>query len=82
MENKNKPAYPLSAKFYNEEIGRGISPRDYKGLTKRELFAMAAMQGLCSDGKYTEGRVYNPYLPIMAVSIADDLLKALDNEKA
>ena len=35
MENPNKPAYPTNARMHSDAMG----------LTKRELFAMAAMRG-------------------------------------
>lgn len=43
MENKNKPAYPT-------EYLKGINYES--GLSKREIFAMAAMQGLCANSAF------------------------------
>jgi len=40
MSNSNEPAYPTSQGDH------------YQGLTKREVFAMAAMQGLCANPRY------------------------------
>jgi hypothetical protein len=47
------------------------------GLTKRELFAAMAMQGLCAinDGELSHNRA------AYAVEHADDLLAALDKSK-
>lgn len=46
------------------------------GLTKRELFAMAAMQGFCSDSNMNlEG------IPKAAVDMADALLAELDKTR-
>lgn len=43
MTNPNDPAYPIKEHLTS----------DAAGLTKREAFAMAAMQGLCSNPNYT-----------------------------
>ena len=51
---------------------------DYLGLTKREMFAMAAMQGLLSANATYGGRTDdNVSLSRNAVQIADALLKEL-----
>ena len=59
-----------------------------QGMTKREAFAMAAMQGIISgfdpetkcNGCYIPASEY-PHLMIQAVQIADELLKQLEIQK-
>lgn len=43
------------------------------GLTKREAFAMAAMQGFCADGSMNPSKI-----PDAAVKVADALLAELE----
>lgn len=68
MENKDKPAYPVGIKNTN----------DYtivEGMTKREVMAMAAMQGILSNpGRSNVGG----NAAKDALLMADELLKALD----
>ena len=47
------------------------------GLTKREAFAMAAMQGICASSP----SVSNEIIAIEAVNLADNLLKQLENNQ-
>ena len=47
---------------------------DCGGLTKREAFAMSAMQGICSSGP----TVGNATIVIEAVNLADALLAELE----
>ena len=49
----------------------------YTGLTKREAFAMAAMQGICASSP----SVSNEIIAIEAVNLADNLLKQLENNQ-
>jgi hypothetical protein len=80
MKNADKPAYP-SVK--PDLLDKGLS-----GLTKREMFAMAAMQGLCSNafffqqlGKYEDkagSEVVDPFIASRSIEIADELLKQLE----
>jgi hypothetical protein len=76
LKNSDKPAYPI--------VHGPYIPSD-KGLTKREMLAMAAMQGLCSkpnDDKYhvNDGWLHPGTVAKCAIEIADELLKQLDNE--
>lgn len=80
QNNGNKLAYPVS-----ETQHTGFSATHDKiyttvvdgGLTKREMFAMAAMQGLC--GNSTPGSHHIPEnLAKEAVQYADELLKQLE----
>jgi len=75
MNNGDKPASPSDFNFTNQ-LGKNVHEMN-TGLTKREIFAMAAMQGLIScDNEYTP---HNWEVRIAAVSVgmADALLKEL-----
>jgi hypothetical protein len=57
------------------------------GLTKRELFAAMAMQGILANlhtfekGKYTrEGVQVTPSVTILALDVADMMIEALNRE--
>lgn len=68
MENKDKPAYPTNARMHSDAVG----------LTKREMFAMAAMQGLSSCP--IPGSHNRPdEIASSAIKIADELLKQLES---
>lgn len=77
ITNSERPAYPVAD-----------LPENYQGLTKREMFAMAAMQGLISQAsssiessdKYTcNGGWVNPEtIALNAVKMANELLKQLE----
>lgn len=87
MKNGNQPAYPNIDKFDNGTIC-GADVTGPSGLTKREVFAMAAMQGLLSNTGYIqrletnfkEKAVYdmNAMCAREAVDMADELLKQLE----
>ncbi len=77
MENKNRPAFPLSDSGV-------ISNSD--GLTKRELIAAMAMQGLLSNPEYVMSSEVDTEVTTNetlndaarhAVKAADELLKQL-----
>lgn len=72
--NGKDPAFPGLEKFemFDDEKARYVEV--YKpsgGLTKREEFAKAAMQGLCANYSYDGAISFN------AVEIADALIAAL-----
>jgi hypothetical protein len=70
-DNSIQCAYPIL------ETDTGIS--FHPGLTKREAFAMAAMQGLLASKAMYGGRTGgNKSLSINAVQVADALLKELE----
>lgn len=71
MENGNLPAYPLP-----REISETMPNT---GLSKREMFAMAAMQGLCSayHWQLRKGMTYEQDVASLSIAIADELLKQL-----
>ena len=66
MTNPNDSAFPI-------DFDRAISPEF--GLTKREAFAMAAMQGILAGPDITCGAVASE-----AVTFADYLIAALNKE--
>ena len=70
MKNADMPAHPI------ELSGFGLyAPEAHYGLTKREMFAMAAMQGLCAhSGDYHEFS----HLASDAVNYADSVLAELE----
>jgi hypothetical protein len=88
MENSNTPAYPILDKAISEGVDLGLELKA-PGLTKREMFAMAAMQGLCSNsffiqqlGKYEDQAgpdAIDPYIAGRSIEIADELLKQLES---
>lgn len=79
MKNGDKPAYPVHG-------GNGDDPRNQiiqGGLTKREMFAMAAMQGiLACPNQLLMGDQRTDSSPKMvasaAIKYADELLKQLE----
>ena len=70
MENKDRPAFPITEE-QTDRIEEGVDM--YYGLTKREYFAAAALQGLCASD-YAGGQRKHAE---MAVELADELIKAL-----
>ena len=50
MKNADLPAMPIELNGFGQ-----YAPEAHIGLTKREMFAMSAMQGICSnpDDRYT-----------------------------
>ena len=85
MKNADLPAMPTKGvisdtnEVWNFQTGDN-SEFQFVGLTKREMFAMAAMQGICSnpDDRYTYEQLAGH-----AVKQADALLAELEktNEK-
>jgi hypothetical protein len=70
-DNAYKRAYPIDT-----DITQGQFPPE-GGLTKREMFAVMAMQGILSSGSdAAAGNVTR-----WAVEYADELLKALEETK-
>jgi hypothetical protein len=78
MENTDRPAYPTNARMNSE----------MNGLTKREMFAMAAMQGMLSNPQYTHELKSmfnqniitdtNAMLVRESIDMADELLRLLE----
>jgi hypothetical protein len=72
MKNSDMPAMPQSDAVINNV---NILPEHCIGITKREMFAMAAMQGLCAhSGDYHKFE----HLADDAVNYADAVLKMLE----
>lgn len=74
MENGNQPAFARPAFSY----GMGEFHAEQIGLTKREYFAAMALQGLCA---IPSTRGSNADHAAVAVSMADELLKALETNQ-
>lgn len=83
----NEPAFPTQ--MWDEELKEATWLDG--GLTKRELFACAAMQGFCSNHPYLKQlderaieakTCLEKALAAACVSYADALLKELSKEKA
>lgn len=78
--NPNESAYPQSG-FSNaqgEVFLAGHYFGEVNGLTKREAFAMAAMQGLCANSHYATADCV--VIAGYAVSQADALIEELNRE--
>lgn len=81
MTNADKPAYPIVPPVFEE----GPAFEGSNGLTKREAFAMAAMQGIVKEYVYQDsvtGETHgHDFVAQMAIKVADELLKELENRK-
>jgi len=67
MSNKDSPAFPVGGDWTS-----------HSGLTKREVFTLGALIGLCADPKFVGREISKA-----AISVADNTLKLLeDNEDA
>ena len=76
IKNSDVPAMPIELNGFGQYASEA-----YTGLTKREMFAMHAMQGLLasaadSDGQWTNAGPDN--VAFEAVAFADALLKELE----
>lgn len=84
MKNADNPAMPLSGDAYQDFAHYDGTPKtgynpECQGLTKREMFAMNAMQGLIAANSTYGGRTDNrALLAADAIAHADALLKELD----
>ena len=74
MKNGDLPAMPIELNGFGQ-----FAPEAYIGLTKREMFAMAAMQGLIASD--TCGTLHEPRRAELAVKQADALLAELERTK-
>jgi len=83
MKNGDLPAMPVdTAQLYESRCNNGTWELGSLGLTKREMFAMAAMQGLLSLGATYKGSTTNKHLLAAdAVAHADALLAELEKTK-
>ena len=81
MNNGDKPASPLDSIAESDMCG-GYN-YEHSGLTKREAFAMAAMQGIMVNSNPQVSDDSSIYLvAAIAVDQADALLAALENNDA
>jgi len=88
MKNGDKPANPTIADLTGDKNGTYLSESAtqngvmFYGLTKREMFAMAAMQGLLSNAPFVQSlghyNLDHKALINVAVGVADELLKQLE----
>jgi hypothetical protein len=83
-ENGSKPAYPDPMRGAEQSISNQTPEKLGQGLTKREMFAMAAMQGLLSSCDATVQHMEPnaqtiEYLVELSVTAADSLLKHLES---
>jgi hypothetical protein len=85
MSNADQPAYPVEVYGDGTGIQTGEMSGMATGLSKREMFAMAAMQGLLSNPVYHNPELRHkmvtvPALAETAIVYADELLKQLDKD--
>ena len=77
MKNADMPAMPIEGEFWVDSTKPELGVENYNGLTKREMFAMHAMQALATNSGYgTWEDMAND-----AVNIADALLAELERTK-
>ena len=86
MKNSDMPAMPLSGDAYTDINGNAMTEGSIEpgmGLTKREAFTMAAMQGLLSNPSIIDSFVpeVKAWIADHSAKMADAQLKALDNEQ-
>ena len=74
MSNADEPAYPADTVIYREGDGTRRIVRG--GMTIRQRFVMAAMQGLCADPNLTH--MSADCLAIRAIDTADATLAAME----
>ena len=73
MKNSDMPAMPIEINGFGQ-----YAPEAFTGLTKREMFAMAAMNGIMSN---SNDRYTYEQLAWHAVAQADALLSELEKQK-
>lgn len=81
MSNANESAYPVMIQSYPARDGDYTQHASEGGLTKREMFAMAAMQGLLActaDDLEDNIESTSDGIADYAVECADALLDALE----
>ena len=85
MKNGDMPAMPceIEARVAQDNLGVDLNSayewhKSQSGLTKREMFAMAAMQGICAN---SSDRYTYEQLAGHAVAHADALLNQLEQTK-
>lgn len=75
MKNGEQPAYAYDEEYVYHQNGQGVAyVTKSGGLTKREVFAGLAMQGMCAQFGHGKPEAYAK----LAVDYADALLKELE----
>lgn len=81
MDNKiitgNEPAYPILP-FNKDDRALVETAQLYSGLTIRQEFAKAAMQGLCADRHHFDTQGAPHAMAELAVMCADALIRELN----
>jgi len=82
MENGNRPVTGYMRKPSMDELRQYAQCKDVwvKGMTKREAFAMAAMQGILASAPRDD--MGSNFIADWSLDCADELLKALENNNA
>lgn len=79
MKNADLPAMPVEGEFWIDPTNPELGTETHEGLTKREAFAMAALQGLSGahnhDGEWNHD---SKTVAVVAVKYADALLAELE----
>ena len=89
MKNGNNPAFPYASQDAFVRGGMAEAGISLAGLTKREMFAMAAMQGILANEASIERGIsavlkgtakgLASHVAGMSVEYADELLKQLES---
>lgn len=84
MENKNKPAYPVTNGKYAQQLDT-LNNDEAVGISKREYFAGLAMQGLLANNHSffwgnREGETAHNAIADESIRLADELLKLLESK--
>lgn len=80
MSNPNDPAYPTDRRISENYMDSGGYGRrrevilNQGGMTTRQRFVMAAMQGLCANPALTDDPVVEKWVAAVAVRFADAAL--------
>jgi hypothetical protein len=83
MENKNQPAFPDTMRAAPQSYLNQYPEQWPTGMTKRELVAAMALQGILAKSHATDGMTEHEVKSITADSIlfADELLTQLEGQK-
>lgn len=84
-QNANNTAFPLNGEQWQDRIEYGSSGKSIRGLTKREMFAMHALQGILSNPANSDLNAIGKrefiaanFAAREAIIYADELLKQLE----
>lgn len=82
MKNADMPAMPIEGEFWVDSTKPELGVESYQGLTKREIFAMHAMEGLlaANSGWRNSNPMTNGVIANEAVYLADALLSELETK--